>query len=194
MLEKRIMRWVSSFSLAMLGLSTVFCPGCVGRLIGESAEGTLGPKGVYWEEQPVATSKSEKSLSDYRRFELEEVINGYGKHVPVEFFRRLPVEFNKQLASSGLPNAASGKTLVFRVTIIHYETADMDDNVFGPLEQVVARVELVDKDSGRVLATGNAVGRTGKTVGLGAESKAEGLAKALIKWVRDYYRKGEGRE
>ena len=71
--------------------------------------------------------------------------------------------------------------------MIHYEKADMDDNVFGPLEQVVAHVELVDKASGEMVACGNAIGRTGKTVGLGAEAKAEGLAKALIKWASDYY-------
>lgn len=60
------------------------------------------------------------------------------------------------------------------------------------MEEVVARVHLVDKETGEVLAYGNAVGRTGKTVGLGPETKAEGLARGIISWAKAYYPKGEG--
>ena len=81
----------------------------------------------------------------------------------------------------------SGKTLVYNVNLLHYEVADATDNVFGPLEQVVARVELVDKQSGQQLAQGSCIGRTGKSVGLGVEWKAWGLARALYKWTSAYY-------
>ncbi len=60
---------------------------------------------------------------------------------------------------------------------------------FGPFEEVVARVELVNKDDGKVIGQGVAVSRSEKSVNLGSEKKAQGLAKALVKWASDYYPK-----
>jgi hypothetical protein len=160
--------------------------GCMGRLIGEGAEKARGPKGVYWEEKPLAADKDAKPLAAYRRFELSRVSNDYGRNLPPTFIERFRAEFARQLEASRLPNDGAGKTLLFNVGILHYEEADLADNVFGPLEQVVAHVDLVDKESQAVLASGNAVGRTGKTVGLGVDWKARGLAKALIKWALAY--------
>lgn len=163
--------------------------GCLSRAIGEGAEKTLGPKGAYWEVKPVAGTKDHKSLAGYKNFALGTVKNEAGKNVPAEFLQKFPAEFAKRLKDSSLPKDHSGKTLVFEVNILHYETADTTDNVLGPLEQVVARVELVDKETHQVLAQGTAVGRTGKSVGLGPEWKAWGLSRALIKWAKDYYPK-----
>ncbi len=181
--------WMSLLAGLALGST-----GCTGRLIGEALEKALGPKGAYWEEKPLATEKDAKPLAAYRAFEIGTVSNEYGKHVPADFTEKLRAEFAKQLAESHLPNDGAGKTLIFNVRVIHYEVADMTDNVLGPLEQVVAHVELVDKDSQAVLASGNAIGRTGKTVGLGVDWKARGLAKALIKWASAYYPKEEGED
>jgi hypothetical protein len=122
---------------------------------------------------------------------LGRVKNDYGRNVPREFFNLFPDEFEKALEKSRLPNVETGKTLVVNVTVIHYETADEEDNVLGPLEQVVAKVQLVDKATNNVLAFGNVIGRTGKTVGLGPDWKARGLAKGIVKWISDYYPKKE---
>jgi hypothetical protein len=165
--------------------------GCLGRVIGEGAEKTLGPKGAFWEVQPVASSPDHRSLAEYKNFELGSVKNDIGKNVPSKFLQEFPVEFAKRMKKSGLPQDRSGKTLVFNVSIIHYETADAADNVLGPLEQVVARVELADKQSNQVLAQGTAIGRTGKSVGTGTEWKAWGLSRALIKWAKAYYPKSD---
>ena len=170
---------------------SVVCSGCLGRMVGEGAEKTLGPKGAYWEEKSLAYSKRDKALASYTNFVLGQVKNGYGHNVPEDFFTVFPDEFEKALEKSKLPNVESGKTLVVNVTVIHYETADETDNVLGPLEQVVAKVQLMDKATNKVLAYGNVVGRTGKTVGLGVEWKARGLAKGIVKWICDYYPKKE---
>lgn len=180
------MQKLAALHVFVLAVASIASQGCLGRLIGEGAEGTLGPKGAYFEEKPVAANKEAKPLSGYGQFELGAVSNVYGKNVPSEFLAEFPKQFGDKLKGSALSKSAGAKTLVFNVQIIHYETADTEDNVFGPLEQVVASVELVDKESGAVLASGNAIGRTGKTVGLGPKAKAEGLAKALIKWAEDY--------
>ncbi len=166
---------------------SVVCSGCLGRMVGEGAEKTLGPKGAYWEEKSLAYSKKEKVLAPYTNFVLGQVKNDFGRNVPREFFSLFPREFEKALEKSKLPDTPTGKTLVVNVTVIHYETADETDNVLGPLEQVVAKVQLVDKATNKVMAYGNVIGRTGKTVGLGVDWKARGLAKGIVKWISDYY-------
>jgi hypothetical protein len=185
------MRKMYGLVLTLLVGAALASGGCLGRAIGEGAEKTLGPKGAYCEVQPVAGTKDHQSLAAYKNFELATVKNDAGKNVPPEFLQKFPAEFAKRLNESSLPKDRSGKTLGFDVTIIHYETADPTDNVLGPLEQVVARVELVDKETHQVLAQGTAIGRTGKSVGLGPEWKAWGLSRALIKWAKDYYPKGK---
>jgi len=180
------MRAVRVLGLAIVVGVILASGGCMGRLLGEGAESAMGPKGAYFEEKPVAARKGH-GLEAYQRFELGEVTNDFGRNVPPAFLREFPLQFAEQLAKSELPRAQSGKTAVFNVTILHYETADLTDQVLGPLEQVIARVHLLDKDTGDLIASGNALGRTGKTVGMGTAAKAQGLAKALVRWACDYY-------
>lgn len=172
-------------TLALLSFLAFCAGGCMGRLIGEGAEAGLGPKGKYWQENSLPAKES-KPLAPYTNIELGKVANAYGRNVPEEFFSQFPREFQKRFQTEG-----PGKTLVVNVAILHYEKADVTDNIFGPLEEVVAHVELVDKTTGSVLATGNAVGRTGKTVGLGVQNKAEGLAKGISSWVNSHRGKEE---
>lgn len=183
------MRRIATLHALLLSVAAVASQGCLGRMIGEGAEGTMGPKGAYFEQKPVTATKDAKPLSAYGHFELGEVNNEIGKNLPSDFTSEFRKAFASRLKASSLSKSMGTKTLVFNVQIIHYEKADMSDNVFGPLEQVIARVELVDKESGDTIATGNAIGRTGKTVGLGTKTKADGLAKALIKWAEDYSNK-----
>jgi hypothetical protein len=177
--------------LAMIGVmaAAMASQGCVERLVGEGMEGAMGAKGAYYQEKALGPAKDHKALAEYQRFELGEVKNSTGKFMPAEFMTYMPQQFQAKLADSDLPKGASGKTIVFRMNVVHYEKSDAVDNVMGPFEEVVARVELVDKGSGEVKAAGVAVGRTEKSVNIGPEKKAEGLAKALIKWASDYYPK-----
>jgi hypothetical protein len=177
--------------LAMIGVmvAAMGSQGCMERLVGEGVEATMGPKGAYFEEKPLAATKDQKALEPYKRFELGEVKNMTGKFMPPEFPSQLAAQFKEQLSESALPKEASGKTIVFRVSVIHYEAASMLSNAFGPFEEVVARVELMNKDDGQVVGSGVAISRSEKSVNLGSEKKAQGLAKALIKWASDYYPK-----
>jgi hypothetical protein len=175
--------------MMMLMISALASQGCMERMVGEGMAAATGPKGAYYEAKPLAEKKDHKALEAYKQFELGEVKNMTGKFMPPAFLTYLPAQFKEQLAKSDLPKEASGKTLVFQVSIIHYEAASTVDNVFGPFEEVVARVELVNKDDGQVIGQGVAVSRSDKSVNQGAEKKAQGMAKALIKWASDYYPK-----
>ena len=187
-------------TLAMSGLAVwvaIMAAGCTGRIFGEGAEAAFGPKGKYWQEKPLGAFAGDKPLAAYTHFKLGTVSNAYGRNVPESFFDEFTREFDKELArAKHLPKNPSGKTLVVNAAVLHYEKADLTDNIFGPHEEVVARVEMLDQSSGKVLGIGNAVGRTTKTVGLGVQNKAEGLAKGIVKWITDYYPKPakEGRE
>lgn len=177
--------------LMIVGLAglALLSEGCM-RAATEGMEAVRGGQGAYFEEKPVSpTPKDHLALAGYQRIELGEFANQSGQAMPPEFPTLLAAKFNEHLAKSDLPKGTSGKTVLFRVTLIYYEKADLKDSVFGPLEEAVARAELVDKDTGKVLASGAVVGRSSQSVGLGPAFKADGMAKALIKWASDYYPK-----
>jgi len=157
----------------------------------EGAALAMGAKGSVTEIQPVAADRDARPLGAYQRFELGQITDDIGGRTPSQFLSLLRAQFNEQLADSKLPNSPTGKTLVIRGRIIHYESEDMFGMVTGPLEEVVVRAELVDKDTGKVLGTANCIGRTTARVNKGIGKKAEGLAKAFIKWISTRYPKNE---
>lgn len=160
--------------------------GC-SRVFKEGLGAATGAKGVAIPLKPVAGSPSDRPLGAYERFELGSITDGINGQTPPGLLTQLPAEFEKQLAAKKLPNPASGKTLVIRGEIRHYEASGLFGQAFGPLEEVIARIELVDKDSGNVLGVANCVGRTKESINMGVRAKAEGLAKAIVGWIDKLY-------
>lgn len=173
---------------AFVGLS--FTGGCVGRAISEVAGVATGPKGLYTVIDPVARSKDDRPLGDYTSFELQ-IKNDFGSQTPSELVSQLPREFQKDLAKKKIFERP-GKTLVVDCTILHYEEASLFGEAFGPFEEVVARVRLVDKASGKVLGSANCIGRSNTTTNEGVYKKTEGLASAMANWIRSLYPKAPG--
>ena len=160
--------------------------GCA-RAAGEAFEAFRGAKGIYVPIVPVAETKEARPLGQYTRFELGEIQDAFGGSVPPELFRQLPAKFAEEIEKAKLPNDPSGKTLLVRGKIYHYEDEGLVGMMLGPLEEVVARIELVDKDSGRVIGVANCIGRTTKAAGKGVPKKAEGLARAIVSWIKSGY-------
>lgn len=177
-------------TVTVLVTAAMLCGGC-SRLIGEGAEATLGAKGNYIALQPPGWDRLQAPLTEYSKFELATLEDSFGGLVPPELLRVLPGKFKQQLFDAKLPVKPGGKTLLIRGKISHYEKSGLFGNVFGPHEEVVARMQLVDKKTGKVIAVSNCVGRTSKSVGLGPAKKAEGLAKAIVKWLASGYPKPE---
>ena len=148
-----------------------------------------GARGSVTVVESALAGKESRPLGVYRRFELGELTDDMGGRVPPELFSLLPAAFEKALAAKKIPNAPAGKTLLIRGKVLHYEDSSVVGKALGPLEFVVARVQFVDKDSGKVLATANCVGRTTTRVNLGVARKAEGLAKAIVRWIDERYPK-----
>ena len=173
--------------LAPLGLlvavATLAAPGCTSTILKEGAGVALGAKGTYMPIQPLAPDKASQPLGVYKRFELGPVTDGIGGKVPADFVGFLPDEFAEEIKKAKLPDEPAGKTLIIRGTIIHYESAGTLGFALGPLEEVIVLTEFVDKDTGAVLGKGNCIGRTTARVNAGVKKKAQGLAKAFVKWI-----------
>jgi len=163
--------------------------GCAGRAIREGLGVAVGAKGVAIPIKAVSTANSPRPLGQYERFELGVIHDDTNGLAPPELFTKLPGELDKQLAAKRIPNAPTGKALLIRGKVLHYEHSGLFGQVFGPLEEVVARLELVDKADNRVLGVANCVGRTKETINLGVATKAEGLAKAIAGWIDRLYPK-----
>lgn len=166
-------------------------PGCIGRAIKEGIGVATGAKGTYVELKPLAADEEGRPLGAYKRFELD-MKDDFGDRTPPELWDRLPLAVAEKLQDKKIANQPSGKTLLIRITVLHYENASLVGVALGPLEEVVARVELVDKDTGNVLGVANCIGRTKETVNQGVSKKAQGLAKAIAAWIDKRYPK-EGR-
>jgi len=182
----------NTISLTIVLSSLLMLNGCLGRAISESVGAFRGASGTYVPIRPLSADKDARPLGEYTKFELGEFTNTIGANAPAELWSYLPSFFEQQILEHKLPNRP-GKTLILRGTILHYESAGMVGQVTGPIEEVVARVDMVDKDSGSVLAEATVVGRTTQTVNQGVEKKAAGLAKGLVSWIDKRYPK-EGRE
>ena len=175
------------FVIALVSLLAVSAGGCISRAIKEGVGAARGARGSHADVKAVVGGSS--ALAGYDNFELGDIQDDFS-HTPRELFSALRTNFASELAKSKLPTAGS-RTLLIRGKIIHFELSGSFGHAFGPLEQVIARIELVDKASGRVLGSANCVGRTNESNTSGVIKKAEGLAKAIVGLVKKHHPSGQ---
>ena len=162
------------------------CTGCVGRALKEGVGVATGAKGVTIVVREVPGGRTARPLGVYKRFVVEPFKDNTGTGVPAAIKSGLAVEVRKALAEKRIPNGSSGKTLTIRGTFFYYEDANnTTDQLFGPFEEVIARVQLAD--GSRVVGEADCVGRSTTTVNQGPEKKAQGLAKAIVDWIDKHY-------
>ncbi|MCK4625211.1 MAG: hypothetical protein KAV00_07870 [Phycisphaerae bacterium] len=166
--------------VSLVGLAAMI-GGC-GTAIGEGAALAMGAKG-----SPTPIKTVSTNLGAYQRFELGRITDDMAGKVPRELFILLPDAFAKELKEEKIPNARSGKTLLIQGKVLHYQSAPSSAAATAGVEFVVARIELVDKDNGQVLGVANCAGWTSKRVTLGIPEKAQGLARAIAKWIGNHY-------
>ena len=137
--------------------------------------------------EPLATHENERPLGGYTQFVLGPITDGMNGRTPQQILDLLPAEFQKQLAKNKLAGLSGGKTLELRGVVLHYEGEGLLGAILGPLEEIVVRVEMWDRDAGRKLGMANCIGRSEHRTTKGLASKAEGLAKALVAWIDKRY-------
>lgn len=170
---------------ALLLATMVFSSGCMSRLAKEGLGAATGAKGSF-SESPSMGPGGAKPLAGYQDFQVGNIENTF-KLTPRELIPMLKTEIRKDLQKQELPTGRGGKTCVINVSIFYYEKAGTMGQVFGPLEEVVADVQLVDKSDDRVIGTAVCVGRSTTTSNQGVEKKAQGLAKGIVNWIQSRY-------
>ncbi len=171
---------MKQIALLMLALGLVFAAGC-DRIASETYGKVVGPKGFSADVRPVSP-QDEASLAKCTHFQLTRLEDETNGRTPPSFFVSMPYEFDKILADRKIINAP-GRTLIIRGRVIYYENSSMASEIFGPHEEVITRIQFVDKDSGKVLGEAVCVGRTRETLNRGPEKKAAGLSRAIVGWL-----------
>lgn len=167
--------------------------GCTSRLIGEAYEGVTGPKGVVKEVTSLGP-KDARPLGVYTNFEVGGFIDDFGGQVPPGLLQGIGRAVTEALAKRRLPTRnPSGKTGVISGKVFYYEDASVAGHIFGPFEEALATVQLIDKDTGQVIAESICIGRTTKSVRKGVKNKTQGMADAVSKWIDRRYPQEIGR-
>jgi hypothetical protein len=144
--------------------------------------------------EPKWPEKDQEFLAKYQSFDLAPIKSEFPDS-PREFLDDFPGRLDGQLASKGLPTKKAGKTLQIQVTILGYQsTSSSVSTALGPTEEVVARVEFIDKDTSKPIGRAVCIGRTYQTIGMGAQWKSWGLARAIVNKCLDNYYPKQGRK
>lgn len=151
--------------------------GC-SRGITEGMGVVRGGKGDY-----NTLSGPQRALGQYDSIEVEEFIIAYDP-TPSTLPAMVRTRLIQDLRDKNQPVGMAGDdVLIVRGRIIYYERGGGVDHVWGPLEEAVAIVSLVDRASGVTVAQAGCVGRSNASVSVGVESKADGLAEAVANWI-----------
>ena len=170
---------MKSTRIILLLMAVVFMTGgCISRALKEGVGAVKGAKGVYREVDRTG------SLAAYQNFEVASFTDNFGGRAPQALLSKIPVEIKKQLKEDKLPVGKVGKTLLIRGTVDYFEKAGATGQAFGPFEEAITTVELVDKTTDKVIGQAICIGRSTQTVNMGLDKKAQGVAKAVVKWIK----------
>lgn len=151
--------------------------GCVGRAIKEGVGSVTGAKGVYKEVQ------SPGSLASYQSFEVGSFQDKFGR-TPTQLLGLIPKEIRSRLVKAKLAVGGDEKVLLIQGEVIYFEKAGAMGQAFGPLEEAVVEIKLVDKATGNEIGSATCVGRSTATINQGLDKKAQGIAKAVVDWIQ----------
>ena len=169
--------------IALLGLLVVLMTsagGCLGRA---AKEVFLSPKGFS-----VTTGMSATQRNSYSQVEFQDFSNTGITTMPADMNRIMRTVLAEELRElkpkKAVLDPAASRVLLVRGRYVYYEeSGGILDQAFGPFEEIIALVELVDKTSGRIEGGGYCVGRTNTSRLQGPRRKAEGLSKAIIELI-----------
>ncbi|NIA21887.1 MAG: hypothetical protein GWP05_07995 [Anaerolineaceae bacterium] len=164
--------------------------GCVSRAIKEGFGAARGAKGVATVSKPFVGGAAGGALGVFRRFVVEPFSDESPSPVPREVNARLPRYVARMLTDKKIPSTAGGRTLTIRGVFLYYEeSGGATSQVFGPFEEVIAKVRFYD--GRKLIGEAICVGRTTESVNMGPDKKAQGLAKAIVDLIDRHYPKGE---
>jgi hypothetical protein len=184
-------------TLALL-LTLTFCCGCGTTAIRQAIYTAKGPQGSF-----LVISANVAGLSRYRALEIAHFANNLPDSVPNYLVDAVQDNAVSEMSRSGyfgsvkaVPTIAEGKsdvpTLVLRGIIIDI-TSDRipGEKLISSGNHLIAVVEVVDKQTGAVLAKANVRGEVKSVVDTGETSLAEGMARGVKKLFARLLRRAE---
>jgi len=167
--------------LVLITISLAPVGGCITRA---AKEVFLSPKGLSVPtQQPASQSKA------YSKVQFEDFSNAAISIMPAHMNDLMRTALSEEIGElkpkKAILDPAASRVLTVRGQYVYYEeNRGILDQAFGPFEEIIAIVELVDQPSGQIVARGYCVGRTNTTKLQGPKRKAEGLSKAIIDLIR----------
>jgi hypothetical protein len=187
--ERKVAMKTTKLVLVLLTAGIVLSGGCVSRAIKEGVSVATGPKGFYAED-PSMGAESSRPLGKYESIEIGQFGSDF-RSTPGSLTGMIATQLREKLTDAGFPINAPGPTLVVQGTVIYYEKAGLSGQLFGPFEETVCDVQLIDKSTGQKVGNAICIGRSTTTAMQGMDKKAEGVAKGIVEWLKDRYPKAK---
>lgn len=162
-------------ALAALGIG---CTGCMSRMISEGAGAATGASGK------MVSSEMTPDLTKYKGLAIETISVAPGLQAPAEMPSLLQTSLANAGAKMGLQPEGT-PSLKLSGQIAHYETAGTVDTAIGPLAEVIVRMKMIDAQSNKVIGQANLIGRSKATSSSSPKNLADGVGKALDKWLKE---------
>lgn len=175
----------TKLALVLLAAGMVLSGGCMSRAIKEGVSVATGPKGFYAED-PSMGAESSRPLGKYESIEVGRIGSDF-RSTPGQLTGMIATQLRERLSEAGFNLDGPAPTLVVQGTVIYYEKAGISGQLFGPFEEAVCDVQLVDKSTGQTVGNAICIGRSTTTAMQGVDKKAEGVAKGITEWIKDRY-------
>jgi len=165
--------------------------GCTSRIIKEGYYGATGSSGHYI---LLAGDKKQcrKLPFSHGAVQMGSIQNTIGDACPDQFIQILPQSITNELLKKEKENdeekpflrGPANKKLLITGTIIHYDEGKLLDQIVGPMEEAICRLQIRDAQTNTLYAEANFVSRVKSTVRKGPKELAEGIGKAIKKFLK----------
>jgi len=166
--------------LMMIGVAAIAAaaPGCMSRMIREGLGAARGASGR------VTVLRPAEDLTRYKGLRVQPVGVTPGLELPEEMPGLIVAALEEVASDRDVPGDAA-PAMQLTAEVIHYDAGSSVDKAIGPLSELLLRAQLLDGETRAVLSEANLASRSKATTSSGEEDMAEGVGKALDKWLEE---------
>ena len=165
--------------------------GCTSRIIKEGYYGATGSSGHYI---LLAGDKQQCRQLPFSHgaVQIGSIPNTIGYACPPQFIQILPKSLTDEFLKKEKENdeeksflrGPANKKLLITGTVIHYDEGKLLDQIVGPMEEAICRLQIRDAQTNTLYAEANFVSRAKSSVRKGPKELAEGIGKAIKKLLK----------
>ena len=165
--------------------------GCTSRIIKEGYYGATGSSGHYI---LLSGDKAEcrKLPFSHGTIQIGSIQNTIGDACPAQFVQILPDSISDEFLKKEKENdeekpfmrGPANKKVLITGTVIHYDEGKLLDQIVGPMEEAICRLQIRDTQTNTLYAEVNFVSRAKSSVRKGPKELADGIGKAIKKFLK----------